>query len=422
LLQQKVKVEFPECLYFLFKPTRYKVAYGGRGSGKSWGFARALLVQASERPLRVLCTREVQKSIKDSVHRLLCDQIAAMGLGNFFEILETEIRGKNGSSFNFSGLSNQTSESIKSFEGVDVCWCEEAQSISKKSWDTLIPTIRKADSEIWISFNPGMDTDETYLRFVASPPPDAEVHQINYHDNPWFPDVLEKERLHCKMTNAEDYKQIWDGKCRTTIDGAIYADEFGEAVRTGRITNVPYDPKLKVHTVWDLGWNDSMTIILAQKAWAEVRIIDYIEESHKTLDWYVTELQKRRFNWGRDYLPHDGEHKDFKTGRTAADILRAFGRKVSVVPKLPIETGIKAARMAIPMTVFDKEKTTRLQECLKRYRRAINKTTNEPDAPLHDEFSHGADCFRYFSIVADGFSNDDDAVFLYSTPAQTEDY
>jgi len=203
-------------------------------------------VQASERPLRVLCTREVQRSIKDSVHRLLSDQIAAMGLGSFFEILETEIRGKNGSSFNFSGLSNQTSESIKSFEGVDVCWCEEAQNISKKSWDTLIPTIRKADSEIWISFNPGMDTDETYLRFVASPPPDAEVHQINYHDNPWFPDVLEKERLHCKMTNAEDYKQIWDGKCRTTIDGAIYADEFGEAVRTGRITNVPYDPKLKV--------------------------------------------------------------------------------------------------------------------------------------------------------------------------------
>lgn len=158
------KVQFPAKLEFLFKPARYKVAHGGRGSAKSWGFARALLILAAQKPLRILCTREVQKSIKDSVHRLLSDQIQAMGLGHLYQVLETEIRGANGSLFVFAGLAQHTVESIKSFEGVDIVWVEEAQAVSKRSWDVLIPTIRKPGSEIWISFNPLLETDETYQR------------------------------------------------------------------------------------------------------------------------------------------------------------------------------------------------------------------------------------------------------------------
>src|SRR3990167_6434602 len=130
-----MNIEFPEKLQFLFDPSRFKVAYGGRGSAKSWSFAKALLILGAKSRLRILCTREVQKSIKDSVHKLLSDQIEMMGLGSFYQILETEIRGKNGTSIVFSGLASQTIESIKSFEGVDICWCEEAQSISKKSWN-----------------------------------------------------------------------------------------------------------------------------------------------------------------------------------------------------------------------------------------------------------------------------------------------
>lgn len=405
----QVDAQFPEKLAFLFTPKRYKCAYGGRGSGKSWSFARALLIQAAKEPLRVLCTREVQKTIKDSVHRLLSDQIQALELGYFYEVLETEIRGRNGSIFVFSGLSSQTVESIKSFEGCDRCWVEEAQSVSKKSWDVLTPTIRKPSSEIWVSFNPELDTDETYTRFVVSPPPNSIVLPVNYDDNPWFPEVLEDERKHCELTNLEDYATIWEGKCRTAIKGAIYAQEVDAAVRQGRICNVPYDPRLKVHTIWDLGWNDAMSIIFAQRVRSELRVIDYIENSHKTLDWYAAELNQRRYNYGHDYLPHDGRNKDFKTGKSAEEILKTFGRKVKITRNIPIESGIKAARISFAQTYFDKAKTARLIECLKRYRRSINQQTNEPGAPLHDEFSHGADVWRYLAIVAEQLSNEDES-------------
>lgn len=376
-----------------------------------------MLIIGSSKSVRILCAREVQKSIKDSVHRLLSDQIVELGLEGFYEILETEIRGKNGTVFLFAGLASHTVASIKSYEGCDIVWVEEAQTVSKKSWDTLIPTIRKDSSEIWVSFNPELDTDETYARFVASPPPGARVAEVNYHDNPWFPDVLEQERKHCKIANAEDYAQIWEGKCRTTVAGAIYASEYDQMVRDGRICNVPYDPKLKVHTIWDLGWNDSMAIILAQRVRSEIRVIDYIEDSHKTLDWYSAELQQRRFNWGFDWLPHDGNTKDFKTGKSAVEILRSFGRKPKSVPNIGIENGIKAARIMFPQVYMDK-KTGRLQECLKRYRRSINQQTNEPGGPIHDEYSHGADVWRYLSVVADQLVNESEM----NTPARLQGY
>ena len=404
-----MNVEFPEKLEFLFDPYRYKVAYGGRGSAKSWSFARALLIQGASERLRIACFREVQKSIKDSVHRLLSDQIEAMGLSSFYEVFETEIRGRNGTAFLFAGLSSLTVDSIKSYEGVDIAWCEEAHSITKRSWDTLVPTIRKGDSEIWISLNPELDTDVTYQRFIANPPPNSMVVEVNFHDNPWFPAILEQERQHFKATNTkEDYDQIWEGKCRSSVQGAIYASEVQDAIRNGQFCNVPYDPLLKVHTVWDLGWNDSMTISFVQRSRSEVRIIDYIEESHKTLDWYVAEIRKRPFNWGTDWLPHDAKAKDFKTGKSTIELLKAAGRKAKDVPQIGIENGIKAARMLLRQTYFDKTKTARLTECLKRYKRAINQQTSEPGAPVHDEFSHGADNFRYIAVIADQLENESD--------------
>jgi phage terminase large subunit len=204
------------------------VAFGGRGSGKSWGFARALLIQAANKPLRILCTREIQKSIKQSVHTLLNDQIQALGLGAFYEVLESEIRGRNGSSFTFAGLASNTVESIKSFEGCNIVWVEEGQTVSKRSWDILIPTIRSEGSEIWVSFNPDVDTDDTYQRFVVNPPDNAKVVKVNYSDNAWFPSVLEIERLHSKEHNP-DYANIWEGDCKAAVDGAIYSNEIREA-------------------------------------------------------------------------------------------------------------------------------------------------------------------------------------------------
>lgn len=403
----KKTVQFPKKLQFLFKPKRYKIAYGGRGSTKSWSFARALLLLAADTKLRILCTREVQKSIKDSVHKLLGDQIVALGLESKYVIFDTEIRGYNGSEFVFAGLSSHTVDSIKSFEGCDIVWVEEAHAVSKKSWDILIPTIRKDNSEIWITFNPELDTDETYIRFVVNPPEDSCIAFINYSDNPWFSDVLEKERLHCKVVNPDDYPTIWEGQCRSAVVGAIYAKEVEAASREGRICNVPYNPLLKVHTIWDLGWNDSMFIILCQKIRSEIAVIEVIEDDHKTLDWYVGELQNKRYNWGYDFLPHDGEHGDFKTGLSARSILEGFGRSVKITPNIPIEDGIKIARMSFRQMVFDRVKSARLIECLKRYKRSVNRH-GEPGSPVHDGYSHGADDFRYLAIVADELTNDTD--------------
>lgn len=400
------KAQFPDKLDFLFDNHRYKVAYGGRGSGKSWGFARALLIKASKKkePIRILCAREVQRSIKQSVHQLLSDQIQALGIGHLYEVLETEIRGKNGSHISFTGLANNTVESIKSFEGVDICWVEEAQTVSKRSWDILIPTIRKPDSEIWVSFNPDLDTDDTYQRFVLSPPSNAKVVKINWSENPWFPDVLDKERLHSKA-NSPDYNNIWEGECKSAVDGAIYADEIRDAQEQNRIIAVPYDPMLKVQVVMDLGWNDSMAIILCQKGVSDVRVIKYIEDNHRTLDSYSAELKSLNYNWGHVYLPHDGQSKDFKYGISAEDIMRKQNWDVRIVPRLDIESGIKVSRMNFRRVFFDKS-THRLVDCLKHYRRSINNQTLEPGAPLHDEYSHGADAFRYMNVSLEKMSNE----------------
>jgi phage terminase large subunit len=400
----KVNATFPNKLDFLFEPHRYKVAYGGRGSGKSWSMARALLIKAANEPTRVLCAREIQRSIKQSVHTLLNDQIQSLGLGAFYEVLESEIRGLNGSTFSFTGLATNTVESIKSFEGCDIVWVEEAQTVSKKSWDILIPTIRKPDSEIWVSFNPNIDTDDTYKRFVIEPPENARVVKVNYTDNPWFPEVLEIERLHSIKTNP-DYENIWLGECKAAVDGAIYSNEIREAQEGNRITTVPYDPMMKVHVVMDLGWNDSMSVILCQKGISDLRVIGYIEDDHRTLDSYSAQLKNLPYNWGTMFLPHDGQSKDFKHGISAEEIMKKLGWDIRIVPKADIESGIKLARMNFHRIYFDKS-AQRLVECLKNYRRSINSATNEPGAPLHDEYSHGADAFRYLCTSIESMKNE----------------
>ena len=401
-------VDVPEKLLPLFEPYRYKVAYGGRGSGKSWTYARALLALCRSQKTRVLCTREIQKSIKDSVKRLLDDQIQELGLGWFFTSLETEIRGRNGSEILFAGLQNHTVESIKSYEAIDICWIEEAQTISKKSLDILIPTIRKPDSEIWITFNPMLDTDPVWTRFVENTPPHSFVVGMNYNDNPWFPEVLEIERQHCKESSPEDYSNIWEGKCRSAVEGAIYAQEIQQAIQDGRIAPVPCMAQNKVHAVWDLGWNDQMSIICVQRIGpSALAIVDYIEDSHKTLDHYVKWLKDRQYNWGYDWLPHDGNTKDFKTGQSTAEILKKYGRKTKQVPNIGIEPGIKMARQVFGRVWFDKVKTQQLVDCLKRYRRSVPTTTGEPGSPIHDANSHAADAFRYLAVVADRLSNDE---------------
>jgi phage terminase large subunit len=430
-LTLKVNAEFPEKLRMLFKLARYKVARGGRGSAKSWSYARALLIKGLSRRYRFLCAREIQRSIKDSVHKLLKDQIELMGLSSQYQVLETEIRGRNGTEFAFTGLSTLTVDTIKSFEGVDICWVEEGQTVSKRSWDILIPTIRKDDSEIWITYNPDLETDETHQRFTIHPPTDCINVEVNWRDNPWFNEVLQKERLHCKEYDPDSYDNIWEGKCRPAVEGAIYYKEIQQAEQHGRICNIPYDPLLRVHVVFDLGWEDSLGVALVQKNLSEIRLLEYLEASHTGLDVMSLELKKRPYNWGRVWLPHDGFAGSLNSGgKSSYDILKKLGWDVvrrEEITELSIEEGIRQSRLIFGRVYFNTNRTHaskapvsetpgfgatslhwRLIECLKRYRRRVSDKTEVVGSPLKDPHAHGADCFRYVCINSDKMLNADE--------------
>ena len=215
----------PFKLGFLLARVRYKIVYGGRGSAKSWSVARALLLRGAEEPLRILCTREFQNSLLDSSHRLLADQVVELGLSDFYTVQKKTIIGANGTVFVFAGLRHNISK-IKSFEGADIVWVEEGQNVSKQSYDVLIPTIRKPGSEIWVTFNPDLEEDEAYQRFVVWPQADSMVQKVNWNDNPWFPEELRREKDHLKARDLEAYNNVWEGHCRSHVAGALWTKEM----------------------------------------------------------------------------------------------------------------------------------------------------------------------------------------------------
>lgn len=394
------KAEFPEKLSCLFEKSRYKVLYGGRGGAKSWGVARALLILAAKDPLRILCAREFQTSLKDSVHKLLCDQITALGLDSFYDITVATIRGKNGSEFNFVGLKNNVAN-VKSYEGVDICWVEEAQTVSQSSWKTLTPTIRKKDSEIWITFNPELETDETYQRWVIHAPDNAIVRKINWSDNPWFPDTLREEKDQTKARSHQEYNNVWEGLCRVTVDGAIFAEQMQQAEFDGRITKVPYDATKAVHAVFDLGWSDHTACWLVQFIGMETRLIRYFEDNQKTMTHYLAKLQTFGYVYDTIWLPHDAKSSTLAAaGMTIEDIVRNAGFKTRVLDRVPTVDSINAARTIFPKCYFDRENCADGLQCLRHYRYEVDPDTKQfSKIPLHDHYSNGADAFRYIGLM-----------------------
>lgn len=221
----QLQADLPTWARAMFIPRRYKVFYGGRGAARSWSYARAILILGSQSPLRVLCCREFQKSIADSVHKLLVDQIKLLKLPGW-RVTKTEIAHiGTGTSIIFEGLRYNTNR-VKSLEGIDICWVEEAESVSKDSWEILIPTIRKPGSQIWISFNPDLADDPTYVRFVVNQPPNAFVEKVGWEDNPWFPDTLAEERDYLYSVDAETAEHVWGGYPRQHSEAQILAKKW----------------------------------------------------------------------------------------------------------------------------------------------------------------------------------------------------
>jgi phage terminase large subunit len=397
----KLTAEIPEAFEGLLEPHRYKVFYGGRGGGKSQTFAIVLLLMGMQKPIRVLCAREVQKSIKDSVKRLLDDEISRLGLGGFYTSLEAEIRGANGTLFVFYGLHNMSS--LKSMKGLTHCWVEEAESISDRSLDILRPTIREPGSELWFSFNPEHVHSPIWQQFIIGRPEDALVKKVTWRDNPWFPDVLDEERRHCLQADPDKYDWIWEGNPRVIAEGSYYGKLLQQAEQDGRIGKVPCEPQLLVNTAWDLGMSDSTAIWFFQHLpvghMGEWRFIDYYEASGEGLAHYAEVLARKGYRYGVHLAPHDIAVRELGTGRSRLETARNLGINFAAVKNLPIMDGIEAARQVLGAAWFDRDKCAKGLNCLYGYKREYDDARAAyRDYPLHDWTSHGADAFRYAAV------------------------
>lgn len=436
-----IQPSFPDSLQCLFMPKRFKVLYGGRSAGRSWGVARALLILGRQRPIRVLCVRELQKSIEESVHKVLKDQIEKLGMGDFYEVQVSRIIGRNGTSFAFEGIKNNPAK-IKSYEGIDYCWAEEAVKISKASWDILIPTIRKEEpnnwrelgmaapdfqAEIWMTFNPELESDYTYTRWVTrdtalvackrflnsatgellgnvKESPLSFVVRMTYADNPWLPAVIAQDILADKERDPDSFLHVWEGKTVQNLDGAVYAKELRRVDAEGRICPVPWEPEIPVDCFWDLGRGDRTCVWFGQYVAMQFRVIDYLEGRGEDILYYLKALQQKQYLYGTMYLPHDAKHHKLVFKHSIEKIVRDKFQNTVVLPKSGVADGINAARLFLRKCWFDEGRCADGLAWLRRYKYKIATDNGQEktysNEPLHDEASDAADAFRYMALAA----------------------
>lgn len=403
-MSEALELVTPDIFLPLYEPCRYKVMYGGRGGAKSFGAADALIVKAWEKRLLILCTRELQKSIKESVHLLLKNRIESLGFEDEYEVLNNEIRGKNGSRFIFMGLKHNPTE-IKSTEGVDICWVEEAEKVTDGSWKILIPTIRKENSEIWVTFNPNLITDATYQRFVLNPPPNAWVQKVSWRDNPYFPKVLEDERDYLMGKDYEEYLHVWEGELKTFADGAIYKKQLEKARKDGRISGVPVENGVEVHTFWDLGRDDDTAIWFMQQVGREYHFIDYYSARFEDIEHYARVIKDKGYNYGSHWMPHDVEAQSLgmKTNRKKM-FIDAGVKPIEVVQRVQdLMDGVAMTKQVFDNCWFDEERCKEGLAALSNYSRKYDEERDTyMERPVHNWASNGADAFRQF---AQGFKN-----------------
>lgn len=431
--ERLVTLQLPRKLSFLMEMHAYKLAYSGRNGLKSTSFARALLTLGIDQDLRIGCVREIQKTLAASSHQLLVDGIKALDYTDLYRVTDNGIFGKRRDThFTFFGLSDVTAENTRSLEGLDIAWADEAQRLSRRSLQILLPTLfRKPNAEFWASFNTDLDSDEIWDLAVIHPPEGACVVEMNWRDAVkcgWFPPEQERLRQRHLKYAPDDYENIWEGIPRTSVLGAIYSREIADMLRGQRYRPMPYDPRLPVHRIWDLGWNDLMTVIMVQKPHpSAVSIINYIEEAQATYADMIATMDRLRYKWGTDWLPHDAVQHHPTSGTNAVKQLRdlrgpARGT-VKVIPRSDPEARIKAARMMWPRVYMDTTKfdtpldrpdqllgAGNLMDRLKRYKRNVPKATNEPTGPSHDASSHAGDAYGALAEIVDQIRNDDNAL------------
>jgi len=382
----------------LLAPARYKGVWGGRGSGKSW-FLASLMIEEhlAKRGRRSVCIREIQKSLKESAKHLLESTIEQFGLSerDGFKSYTDRIATPGDGVIIFQGMQDHTAESIKSLEGFDCAWAEEAQTLSSRSLQLLRPTIRAPGSELHFSWNPRRKTDpvDAMLR-GAVPPTNAVVVRANHEDNPWFPAELEQERLDCLRDDPDQYEHIWEGGYATVMSGAYYAAALMQARSDGRIGHVAADPLMPRRAFFDIGFADSTAIWVAQFVGTELRFIDYYEASGQPLAAHLDWLRTNGHGAAEVVLPHDGSHANAVTGTRYEDHVRAAGFAVRVVPNQGRGAAmrrIEAGRRLFPACRFDETKCAAGLESLGAYHERQDDKRDIGLGPEHDWASHGAD-------------------------------
>jgi phage terminase large subunit len=401
-----LRIETAPVFEPLLKPARYKGAWGGRGSGKSWFFAGLLVEEALANPgMRAICIREVQKSLKESAKRLIEDQLRAWNLGEAqgFRVLVDRIETPGGGLIGFQGMQDHTAESVKSLENYRIAWVEEAQTLSARSLGLLRPTIRAEDSELWFSWNPTRKSDpvDQMLR-GAEVPTGAAVVKANWSDNPWFPSVLEQERLDCLRTQPDQYGHIWEGDYATVLTGAYYAAALAEAKKQGRIGKVARDPLMEVKAFWDIGISDATAIWVAQFVGREVRVLDYYEAEGQPLAEHLAWLRDRGWGNALCVLPHDGRQREKSSAMPFEDHIRQGGFKAVSLKNDGLGAKMKrieAGRRLFPSIWFNAETCQAGLDALGWYHEKRDENRGVGLGPDHDWSSHCADAFGLMCVA-----------------------
>lgn len=379
-----MRVEIPSKLIPVFAgDARYRGAWGGRGSGKSVTFARMLLLRGAAAKIKILCAREMQNSIKDSVHAELVGQIEALGLGWFYDYGESFVRGKNGTEIIYKGLRHNY-QSIKSTAGIDICWVEEAEYVSEESWRTLIPTIRKPGSEIWLTWNPERTDSPTKKRFVDIAPDGAKIVAINWRDNPWFPAELDSERLTDMRRDYDSYRHVWEGECVTRSDAQVLNGKWRiDRFEPGEGWNGPY---------FGADWGFSVDPTVLVKCWVHDSKL-YIEHEAYGIRTELNDLPALF-----DTIPDSRRHKIYGDSARPETIshVNKSGFKVEACEKWKgsVEDGIEHMRGAYDEIVIHDRCTHTAQEA-SLYSYKIDKLTGLPTADIVDKHNHCMDAMRY---------------------------
>jgi phage terminase large subunit len=418
-----LQIPTAEVFVPLLDPARYKGADGGRGSGKSHFFAGLGVEDALRFPgeagegMRWLCGREIQKSLQQSAKHLIETKINDFGLGekDGFKIFKDVIQLPGDGICLFQGLQDHTSESIKSFEGIHRFWNEEAQTTSAQTLKLIRPTIRWEDkvrglkSELWFSWNGRRKLDPVDIMFKGGNPPTGSKHvRSNWNHNPWFPDILNQERMDCLNNDPDQYDHIWEGDYVSVMEGAYFAKHLKEARAQGRIGRVGPDPLITYRAFCDLGGTgaraDAFTIWIAQFVNREIRVLNYYEAQGQDMATHITWLRANGYNEQNTgiWLPHDGSTNDRVHDVSFESAFKSAGFAVEVIPnqgKGAAKARIEAGRRLFPLMWFNEDPCSGGLDALGWYHEKKDEKRDIGLGPDHDWSSHGADAFGLMAVA-----------------------